>query len=179
MNYFSSNLFGRLVFECPSELFSGRSARSSPSPMRRRCGKIFHRAASGCRHTGSVRSPGCPPSILTRSPSCPTPTSRYLRCFSVLWIWIFWIRIQHLKWIRIQIQCFDDQKLEKKQLKKLFFFPFYQNRNLQYLSLSLLNLQSPKEKMQYFLTFLYFLKSFFKHLFSIEKELCRYFLVYI
>ncbi len=37
------------------------------------------------------------------------------------WIWIYWIQIQHFKWIWswIRIQGFDSQKLKKKKLQKI------------------------------------------------------------
>ncbi len=43
--------------------------------------------------------------------------------YSVLWIWIHWIRIRIRIWFRIRIHGFDDKKLTKIQLR-IFFISF-------------------------------------------------------
>ncbi len=64
-------------------------------------------------------------SCLTRSKPETEPSGLFA---FVSFLAVLWIRIQHFKWIRIQIrsQGFDGQKLKKKiHFKKFFFFFFW------------------------------------------------------
>ncbi len=75
-------------------------------------------------------------------------------CIRIHWIWI---RIQHLKWIRLRIGSFNEQIFEKKFSWKFFLFLFWSNIAI-YLFLGLYKgrpsykrgLQSSKKNIQHF-----------------------------